>query len=245
MAEEIVDYGLIGYPLSHSFSPGYFSEKFNKLNLVGHNYKAYPIASIEGLKNIIIKSLRGLNVTTPYKEQIIPYMSELSELAQEIQSVNTIKIIGDKLMGYNTDVYGFENSLTPLLGGSSVKSALILGTGGASKAVKYVLEKLGIDYLVVSRKSDSLTYKSLTKDIIDNHQLIINCTPVGMYPNIKEKPPINYEAISDKHILFDLIYNPEKTLFLKEGEKRNAQIKNGLEMLKFQADRSWEIWQEN
>jgi len=235
-------FGLIGYPIGYSFSPGYFAEKFKRESITDSSYLAFPIASVNGFENIPLEGVRGLNVTIPYKETIIPYLDSLSEDAAAIQAVNTIVFKDGKKLGYNTDVYGFEMSLRPFLEKQTHTHALILGSGGACKAVKYVLEKLGIVYQVVSRKGE-LNYKNLSREHIAEHTLIINTTPLGMQPKVKQKPNIAYDAISDRHLLYDLIYNPEKTLFLKQGQEQGAQIKNGLEMLQLQAEKSWEIWE--
>jgi shikimate dehydrogenase len=239
-------FGLIGYPLSHSFSKGYFAAKFAKENIVDCKYDIFPLEKIGdfvGLCNTH-KNLVGLNVTIPYKEKIIPFLDELDETAANIGAVNTIKFNNGKKIGYNSDCYGFEMSLKPLLK-SHHTQALILGTGGASKAVEYVLKKLGIDYQYVSRtKNDNaISYDELlTTHDLRLTTLIINCSPIGMYPNIHDAPAIPYQFITDKHLLYDLIYNPEETQFLKEGKERGAQTKNGLEMLHLQAERSWQIW---
>jgi len=241
MSQERI-YGLIGYPITHSFSPGYFASKFMQEGIKDCKYLAFPIASILGFKNLPKENLVGLNVTIPFKEVIIPFLDEITGDAESIQAVNTIVFKAGKTVGYNTDVYGFEMSLRPFLEEQSHTHALILGSGGASKAVKYVLNRCNIDFEVVSRKGP-LTYKDLTKEYIAKHTLIINTTPLGMSPKVKEKPRIPYEALGEKHLLFDCIYNPEKTLFLKTGEEQGARIKNGLEMLQLQAEKSWEIWE--
>lgn len=238
-------FGLIGYPLSHSFSKGYFTEKFAKENIVDCRYDIFPLEKIEDFTELCNTNnkLAGLNVTIPYKEKIIPFLDELDETAANIGAVNTIKFSNHKKIGFNSDAYGFEMSLKPLLK-SHHTSALILGTGGASKAVEYVLKKLGIDYQNVSRnKSEkAIAYEEVNDSIIQQSTLIINCSPIGMYPNIDSAPNIPYQFLTDNHILYDLIYNPEETQFLKEGKQRGAQTKNGLEMLYLQAERSWEIW---
>ncbi|MEX0314410.1 MAG: shikimate dehydrogenase [Allomuricauda sp.] len=237
-------YGLLGRSISYSFSQGYFTEKFKNLGLNDHSYENFDISEISNLNSILKQdNLRGFNVTIPYKEEVIPFLSSLDDTAREIGAVNTIKITQDKLIGYNTDAYGFQKSLEPFLKHHHT-NALILGTGGASKAIKYVLEKLGITPIFVSRtkKEGQLTYQELNESIIATHTVIVNCTPLGTYPNIMEKPSIPYHLLSDQHLLFDLIYNPEKTTFLKEGELKNASICNGLDMLKFQAEKAWEIW---
>lgn len=243
-------FGLIGYPLGHSFSEKFFTEKFQKENIHAC-YKLFPIENIQLFHQILEKNptIEGLNVTIPYKEQIVPYLDELDKTAAEIGAVNVIKIKKDvnqvKLIGYNSDIIGFEQSIRPLLT-EHHKKALILGTGGASKGVAYVLKKLNIDYTFVSRnkKVDCFTYEELNKEIINSHTLIVNCSPIGTYPNTEVCPNIPYEGLSKQHLLYDLIYNPEKTLFLKKGEMEGATIKNGLEMLHKQAISAWEIWNQ-
>lgn len=238
-------FGLIGYPLSHSFSKGYFSEKFQKESILNCQYDIFPLEKIEDFTDLCAqyKNLKGLNVTIPYKEKIIPFLDELNDEAQEIGAVNTIKFTNGKMTGYNTDCYGFEMSLKPLLKAHHT-SALILGTGGASKAVEYVLKKLGISFQYVSRtkSSTSISYNDVNSFIIQHSTLIINSTPIGMYPNVEDAQHLPYNFITNNHLLYDLIYNPEETQFLKEGKSRGAQTKNGLEMLYLQAERSWEIW---
>lgn len=238
-------YGLIGYPLSHSFSKGYFREKFERENITDAAYDVFPLERVELFRDLCAreKNLAGLNVTIPYKEQIIPYLDELDEEAKSIGAVNTIKFSSGKKIGYNSDGYGFEKSLQPLLKPHHT-AALILGTGGASKAVEYVLRKLGISYQYVSRNKSphTITYEQLDDLTVQKSLLIINCSPVGMHPHTDEAPLIPYEALTDKHLLYDLIYNPEETRFLKQGRLQGAQTKNGLEMLYLQAERSWEIW---
>lgn len=243
-------FGLIGYPLGHSFSEKFFTEKFQKENIHAC-YKLFPIENIQLFHEILEKNptIEGLNVTIPYKEQIVPYLDELNKTAAEIGAVNVIKIKKDvnqvKLIGYNSDIIGFEQSIRPLLT-EHHKKALILGTGGASKGVAYVLKKLNIDYTFVSRNKnvDCFTYEELNKEIINSHTLIVNCSPIGTYPNTEVCPNIPYEGLSKQHLLYDLIYNPEKTLFLKKGEMEGATIKNGLEMLHKQAISAWEIWNQ-
>lgn len=237
--------GLIGYPLTHSFSPDYFSSKFEKLEVKNAEYLAYPIEDINEINEIFNFGITGLNVTIPYKEQVIPHLDELSDEAFEINAVNTIKIVEGRKIGYNTDVYGFELSLKSLIGHHKIENALILGTGGASKAIKYVLKKLNINFTIVSRNKKYLMYSQLTESIIDIHRLIINTTPLGTFPNVEECPDIPYKALSSKHFLYDLVYNPEKTLFLKKGKLHNCSIKNGYEMLILQAEKSWEIWNQH
>lgn len=238
-------FGLIGYPLSHSFSKNYFSKKFQNEHILDSEYEVYPLKEIEDFLELCIQQnkLVGLNVTIPYKEKVIAYLDDLSEEAKQINAVNTIKFIEGKKIGYNTDCYGFERSLQPLLQ-SHHKNALILGTGGASKAVEFVLKKLGIGFQYVSRKASekSIAYAALNEEIMQSATLIFNCTPIGMYPAVEAAPEIPYQFITEKHLLYDLVYNPEVTLFLKNGKENGAQIKNGLEMLHLQAEKSWEIW---
>ncbi len=238
-------YGLIGKNIAYSFSRGYFKEKFLKLGLEQDVYVNFDIQSIADFPAVIEANpdLRGLNVTIPYKEAIIPYLKTLDPVARDIGAVNTIKFTSKGLIGHNTDVYGFEQALIPLLAPHHIK-ALILGTGGASKAVAYVLKKLKINYQYVSRKEGKgyLHYEDLDPTTLSEHPIIVNCTPLGTFPDVEAKPMIPYSALNTNHLLFDLIYNPEKTAFLREGEKKGATITNGLKMLELQADRSWEIW---
>jgi shikimate dehydrogenase len=238
-------YGLIGKNISYSFSAGYFKDKFTRLNLKNFYYQNFDIADIEELKNILKDNpnLRGFNVTIPYKEEIIPLLDSVDSEALKIGAVNTVKITNTGLKGYNTDCYGFETSLLSILKPWHTK-ALILGTGGASKAIAYVLNKNAIEYHFVSRKSTgaSFTYKQLNTAIIKAHPIIINCTPLGTYPNVGEKPDIPYTGLTVKHLLYDLIYNPNETAFLKIGKKAGAVTSNGLQMLKLQAEKAWEIW---
>lgn len=240
-------FGLIGYPLSHSFSPGYFKNKFLNEN-ISAEYNAYPLKKIEDLPQLIQSSeLSGLNVTIPYKEQVLPYIDTLDLTAAEIGAVNTIKFTNGKSKGYNTDVYGFEMSLLGLIDNpSSITNALILGTGGASKAVQYVLMRLGISFTLVSRNSKSaLSYSDLKINIFSKSNLIINTSPQGMYPDILSKPDIPFRWLNENYFLYDLVYNPEKTLFLSEGISRGCKVKNGHDMLILQAEKSWEIWNQS
>lgn len=238
-------YGLIGYPLSHSFSKKYFTEKFEREGLNDCRYELFPLSSIEDLPQLLKQhpELCGLNVTIPYKEQVLSYLHAENELVQAIRACNCIDIRNGKLKGYNTDVLGFERSLLEQWQPHH-KKALILGTGGVSKAVQYIVQKMGLAYRYVSRKPGvhNFSYEQLTPAIMQEYTLIVNTTPLGMYPNITEAPPIPYEALTPKHYLFDMVYNPEKTLFLKMGAERGAVIKNGYDMLEIQADESWEIW---
>lgn len=243
-------FGLIGFPLGHSFSKGYFTRKFERDNITDCLYDNFPIDQISKIKELIEleKTLIGLNVTIPYKEKVIPFLDEKDQEAEQIGAVNTIQIFRSgnniKLKGYNTDVIGFEQPLLSALKPIH-KSALILGTGGASKAVVFVLRKHSIDYRFISRnpkESSILSYSDLTPEIISEHKIIINTSPVGMYPLTEDYPDIPYNSISSDHILYDLIYNPEKTVFLKKGEEKKATLINGLPMLIGQAEGSWQIW---
>jgi shikimate dehydrogenase len=239
-------YGLIGYPLSHSFSKNYFTKKFEKEGLTDHCYELFPITSIEGIRDILqtYPDLEGLNVTIPYKQLVLPYLDNSDHIPAALGACNCIKIINGKLHGYNTDVIGFERSIIPNLQEHQNK-ALILGNGGATAAVKYVFDKNNIDCKIVSRQlhnHSNLTYKDITPQIIKEHLVIVNTTPLGMYPLVDDCPDIAYDAITSGHYLFDLTYNPEKTLFLKKGEERDAAIQNGSAMLVIQAEESWNIW---
>ncbi|HYM95359.1 MAG TPA: shikimate dehydrogenase, partial [Chitinophagaceae bacterium] len=210
-------------------------------------YENFPIVAIEKLKTVLEQNptLKGLNVTIPYKEQVVPFLYESNQIVKEIKACNCLKFIDGKLFGYNTDVTAFEFSLKKQLQAHH-KKALVLGTGGAAKATGFVLKKLNIEYLNVSRKSsaESLNYAQITPAIFSEYNLIINTTPLGMYPNIGQAPAIPYELITPEHFLFDLIYNPEKTLFLQRGAEKGAMIKNGYEMLVMQAEESWRIWNQ-
>lgn len=244
MKEKSKHFGLLGRNISYSFSKGYFEEKFDKENLMGFTYENFDIQDIADFRDISQKNLHGLNVTIPYKETVIPFLDKLSRTAAEIGAVNTIKFTKKgQLKGYNTDYYGFKNSLQPLLRPEH-KSALILGTGGASKAVAYALLQLGIKYVFVSRKAAAniLDYTKLTEEIFNDYQIVINCTPLGTSPDIESCPDIPYSFFTPGHIAYDLIYNPSKTLFLENAEHYGATIKNGLDMLVWQAEKAWEIW---
>ncbi len=239
-------FGLIGYPLGHSFSKKYFTEKFADEFINDTVYENFELPQIDGLKKVIAENpeLRGLNVTIPYKEAVIRYLDELSDDALEIGAVNTIKISSGKLKGFNTDYIGFMRSLIPLLKPTH-KKALILGTGGSSLAVKYALEKIGLEYLLVSRnpfEENEISYDSITEEILQEHTLLVNTTPVGMFPDVSKAPEIPYQFLNEQHLLFDLIYNPEETLFLQKGKEQGAMIKNGSEMLALQAEEAWKIW---
>lgn len=239
-------YGLIGHPLSHSFSKQYFTHKFEKEEITDCKYETFDLPYINLLPEIFKNNpnLKGFNVTIPYKKSIIPFLSEIDEVAKEIGAVNTVKIEGKKLIGYNTDYFGFKQSLKPFLE-ISQERALILGTGGASKAVFYVLNSLNINCLFVSRnptKDNEISYEDVNEYVIRNHQIIVNTTPIGTFPNVNEKPAISYDDITPKHLLYDLVYNPAETAFLKEGKQKGAIVLNGLQMLQLQAEKAWEIW---
>nr|WP_317631358.1 shikimate dehydrogenase [uncultured Flavobacterium sp.] len=242
-------YGLIGKNISYSFSPTYFKNKFNNLQLKNHKYKIFDLETIEELPNLLTEkneNLKGLNVTIPYKETVIPFLNKLSKNATTIGAVNTIKISkSGKTKGYNTDYYGFKKSLEPLLK-KQHKKALILGTGGASKAVAFALKKLKIEYDFVSREPNEyqFSYAELNHEIFDEYTIIINTTPIGTTPNVDQAPELDYTLFTKQHIAYDLIYNPEETLFLKLARKNGAQTKNGLEMLELQAEKAWKIWNE-
>lgn len=237
-------YGLIGYPLSHSFSPSFFHDKFKNEN-IDERYELFPIQKIEELNNVITdnRSLRGLNVTIPYKQVVIPLLNDIDDAAKRIGAVNCISIKNNILKGFNTDWLGFYESLKPLLKRHHTK-ALVLGTGGASKAVAFALDAFCIPYRYVSRESNNqfLKYTDLDKNCMEEHTIIINTTPLGMYPAINNFANIPYQYISTHHLLYDLIYNPTETLFLSKGKQQYATIKNGYEMLILQAEESWKIW---
>jgi shikimate dehydrogenase len=238
-------FGLIGYPLSHSFSADYFNSKFRLLGLDDHIYKLFPIKNIAEIRNLLKSEpgLTGLNVTIPYKETVIPFLDKISPEAQHIGAINCILQSEGKLYGYNTDCFGFENAyLKNIVIASS--PVLILGNGGASKAVQYVLKKHHIRFLVVSRtKSDhTISYQDVTDQIIAGHKVIINTTSLGMFPETAGYPPLSYQHLAVQHILIDLIYNPELTEFMKYGLLKGCKVLNGLTMLQYQADKSWEIW---
>jgi shikimate dehydrogenase len=237
-------FGLIGYPLSHSFSQKFFTEKFLKENIMNAQYANFPIPSIESFAALWKENpnLEGLNVTIPYKKEVIAFLQHSSPVVEVIKACNCIRKFNNELYGYNTDVIGFEKSLLPFLQPHHTH-ALILGTGGASAAVQWVLQQLNIQYQVVSRKGNTnLTYDQLSASVIESHTLIINTSPLGMYPNTNEAPNIAYDAISAKHHLYDLVYNPIETLFMKKGLAKGATVQNGLDMLHIQAEESWAIW---
>ena len=244
-------YGLIGYPLGHSFSINYFNQKFKDED-IDAVYENYEIPTIDALSEVLDMNpeLCGLNVTIPYKEKVLPYLDSISPEARAIGAVNVIRVTHQgkevKLKGYNSDVIGFTKSIEPMLDKKWHQKALILGTGGASKAVDYGLRNLGLDTVFVSRyeKPGTICYQNITPDIVKEYNVIVNCTPVGMYPKTEECPNLPYEAMDSHTILYDLIYNPDETLFMKRGAQHGALTKNGLEMLLLQAFASWEFWHE-
>ena len=241
-------FGLIGYPLSHSFSKSYFKNKFINEKIADCEYRLFPISAISEITTLVEENpdLVGFNVTIPYKCNIIPYLNFVDPTAATVGAVNTVKVIrnnlGFELHGYNTDIIGFELSLKTFL--SEPKKALILGTGGAAKAVAFVMGKLHFDYQFISRLETDYTidYSQIDKSLVENCSLIINTTPLGMYPNILDSPAFPYSFLGPKHVLYDLIYNPEITEFLKQGKNQGTKIKNGLEMLHIQAEEAWKIW---
>ena len=241
-------YGLIGYPLGHSFSQSYFNEKFQNEN-IDALYENFEIPSIENFPEIIETNpnLRGLNVTIPYKEKVISYLDVISPEAREIGAVNVIKVErkgkSTYLTGYNSDVIGFTRSIEPLIE-KYHKKALILGTGGASKAINYGLKSLGLETVFVSRyrKPDTICYEDITPKVIKEYNVIVNCTPLGMFPHTDECPNLPYEAMNTQTLLYDLIYNPDTTMYMQKGAEHGATVKNGLEMLLLQAFASWEFW---
>jgi shikimate dehydrogenase len=244
-------YGLIGFPLTHSFSKRYFSDKFEREKIRESSYGLYEMQTLEALPELLKKNgLVGLNVTIPFKKDVIPFLDDLDDAsAQRIGAVNTIKIYADgSTKGFNTDYYGFRQSLTEWLGrhGESYQhfKALVLGNGGAAKAVQVALQDLGIAYKMVSRQAapSSLMYQDLTEEIMHEHALIINTTPLGTYPNVDGCPHIPFDWVTSKHFLYDLVYNPAETVFLKNGLEKGAAVQNGLKMLELQAEKAWEIW---
>jgi len=241
-------FGLIGHPLSHSFSKAYFENKFELLGLTDYTYSLFDIKNEDGLFDFKTAHpfLSGLNVTIPYKQKVLPYLDGISDSARAIEAVNTIKIINGQWYGYNTDADGFKDSLLNWLN-PIPKTALILGNGGASKAVQFVLKELEVEFKVVSQTASGniITYDDITKDLIENTPLIVNTTPLGMFPNTEIKPDFPVEWLNNKHSVYDIIYNPEQTLFLKLANQQGCKIKNGLEMLHLQAEKSWEIWQKD
>jgi shikimate dehydrogenase len=242
-------YGLVGYPLRHSFSRGFFTEKFAKEN-IDAVYLNFEIEDISLFPNIIDShpALKGLNVTLPYKEKIIPFLDALDPRAQEIGAINVVKVSQKDgkttLTGYNSDVIGFQESIAPLINRNIHHKALILGTGGASKAVLKGLKDLGLEPVYVSRtpKEGQISYRDISRDIMNEYTVIVNTSPVGMFPNTDEAPDIPYQLLTENHLLYDLVYNPEETKFLRLGKQHGATIKNGIEMLELQARAAWKIW---
>jgi shikimate dehydrogenase len=241
-------YGLIGFPLGHSFSINYFNQKFADEG-INAKYMNFEIASIDDLPEVLSMNpeLKGLNVTIPYKEKVMQFLDYVSPEARAIGAVNVIRVEhqGKKIVlkGYNSDVIGFTQSIEPMLE-EYHKRALVLGTGGASKAITYGLRSLGLETVYVSRyeRPDTIQYDKITPEVVREYNVIVNCTPIGMYPKTEECPPLPYEAMNERNILYDLIYNPDETLFMKQGKKYGAEVKNGLEMLLLQAFASWEFW---
>ena len=240
-------FGLVGKNIEYSFSRAYFSKKFKALGLQDHSYENFDLKNISDFPEILQSngSLGGLNVTIPYKEAVIPYLDTVDAKAAKIGAVNTIQFSNEGLIGHNTDAFGFRESLLPMLRDYD-KFALILGTGGASKAIAFTLDELGISYSFVSRNptEDQLRYTDLDQSVMKKTSLVINCTPLGTYPKIELRPDIPYELLNDRHFLFDLIYNPETTCFLQAGRAKGARTMNGLRMLELQAEKAWEIWNE-
>lgn len=235
-------YGLIGTSLEHSFSPRYFKGKFERLGLASHHYGAYELSTLDNLPQLIDKErLIGFNITIPFKERILPFLDKLDPTAKGIGAVNCAKKKGAQWIGYNTDAYGFREALLEFANGRSLQKALVLGDGGAAKAVVQALSELNIGYDLVSRRGQ-ITFESLTASEVRVADLIVNTTPLGMYPNVASFPEIPYEALHSNHLVMDLVYNPEQTLFLKKASLTGAHVANGLRMLELQADKSWEIW---
>lgn len=244
-------FGLVGYPLGHSFSKKFFTEKFDKEGLTDHQYLNFEIETIALFPSIFLKypDIKGLNCTIPYKQQVMQYLDEIDEETMMVGAVNTIKPVhtsgGLRLKGFNTDIIGFEKSLCPMLNEAHQK-ALILGTGGASKAIKHILSKLGIEFISASIEDElfenEVRYAQIDRAMIEERKVIINATPLGTFPKTDSCPDIPYQFITSEHVLFDLVYNPEITLFMKKGMQKGALVKNGLEMLHLQALASWEIW---
>lgn len=252
MTTRLYLYGLIGYPLSHSFSKKYFTQKFEQEGIENSVYELFPLEQVEELPPLLARypNLRGLNVTIPYKQAVFPYLDALDAEAEAVGAVNTIKVEQGRCTGYNSDVYGFEVSLLELIqqNNQSLQGlrALVLGTGGAAKAVVYVLKKLGIPYWTVSRtrQQGDLVYEDVDERLLRDHHLLINTTPVGMSPNVTHCPPLLYDKLTPQHLIYDLVYNPEQTLFMKKAAEQGAATLNGLRMLYLQAEKSWEIWNQ-
>jgi shikimate dehydrogenase len=245
-------FGLIGFPLGHSFSKQYFTEKFISESIPDCCYLNFELENLSSIKDLILDDpeLCGLNITVPYKTEIINYLDSLNNEAAGIGAVNVIKVSGKRgrrlIKGFNTDIFGFRESLVPHLNNRKIASAIVLGTGGSSKAVCYVLRESGIEIIHVSRRSGEnlVSYNDLTDEILLDNKLIINTTPLGMFPYVDSKPDLNYDCLTSAHILYDLVYNPSKTAFLKKGEERGCKTIGGLDMLYLQAEKSWEIWND-
>ncbi|MBA2611734.1 MAG: shikimate dehydrogenase [Bacteroidetes bacterium] len=240
------NFGLIGRSLSHSFSRSYFEKKFKELGLNDHRYLNFELNTIDGFKNVLTtENLKGLNITNPYKESILPFLDTLSAEAKEIGAVNCVKIENKKTTGYNTDAYGFGQSIKPFLD-TTHQRALILGTGGASKAVGYALKKIGVDVFYASSSAKKTVhtffYSEINERVMEAFKLIVNTTPLGLFPDINGSPNLPYHLFTDKHLAYDLIYNPEQTTFLRKAKEKGATTINGLSMLQLQAEKSWEIW---
>ena len=242
----MIKYGIIGYPLGHSFSRGFFTEKFAREG-IDAQYLNFEIPDVAMLRDVLRDNpeLRGLNVTLPHKQAVIPLLDEMSDEAREIGAVNVIRVRDGRLRGYNSDIIGFSESIKPLLKPHHTK-ALVLGTGGASKAICVGLTRLGLEWTYVSRtpREGMITYDALTPEVMAEYTVIVNCSPVGMYPKVDAAPAIPYECLTPRHLLFDLVYNPEDTLFMQKGRAHGATVKNGLEMLHLQAIASWRFWNE-
>ena len=240
-------YGIIGFPLGHSFSKGFFTEKFARES-IDAQYLNFEIPDATMLKDVLRENpeLRGLNVTLPHKQAVIPLLDELSDEAREIGAVNVIRVRDGRLKGFNSDIIGFSESIKPLLQPHH-SNALILGTGGASRAIRVGLSRLGIEWTYVTRspREGMFAYSDLTPEVMKEYTVIVNCSPVGMFPKVDQAPAIPYELLTPKHLLFDLVYNPEDTLFMQKGREQGAIVKNGLEMLHLQAVASWRFWNED
>jgi shikimate dehydrogenase len=244
-------YGLIGYPLGHSFSVSYFNQKFSDEGINARYYN-FELPNIDELLEVLGSNpeLKGFNVTIPYKEKVIPFLDSITPEARAIGAVNVVRVSHEgtkiRLKGYNSDVIGFTKSIEPMLDRKWHQKALVLGTGGASKAIGYGLKTLGIEPVLVSRyqRPGTIQYEQITPEVIKEYNVVVNCTPMGMYPHVDECPTLPYEAMDSHTILYDLIYNPDETLFMKKGKERGADVKNGLEMLLLQAFAAWEMWQE-
>ena len=244
-------YGLIGYPLGHSFSVSYFNQKFSDEGINARYYN-FELPNIDELPEVLGSNpeLKGFNVTIPYKEKVIPFLDSITPEARAIGAVNVVRVSHEgtkiRLKGYNSDVIGFTKSIEPMLDRKWHQKALVLGTGGASKAIGYGLKTLGIEPVLVSRyqRPGTIQYEQITPEVIKEYNVVVNCTPMGMYPHVDECPRLPYDAMDSHTILYDLIYNPDETLFMKKGKERGADVKNGLEMLLLQAFAAWEMWQD-